>query len=56
MSEEEKKKEITGKAKDDIRELHEAIEKMIVQAKPAGLEPPTPEPEKKKIRQEEKTQ
>jgi len=56
LSEEEKKKEITGKAKEDVHELHEAIEKMIVQAKPAGLEPPTPEPEKKKSGQGEKSQ
>jgi hypothetical protein len=40
--------EIDAKKKTKEQELHEAIEKMIVRAKPAGLEPPTPEPERKK--------
>lgn len=60
MPEEEKKKEVTGKAKEDTHELHEArdkaYEKMIVWANPAGLEPPTPQPEKKKSDQESKGQ
>jgi hypothetical protein len=40
--------EVDAKKKPKEHELHEAIEKMIVQAKPAGLEPPTPAPERKK--------
>ncbi len=42
---EEKKKEISGKTVTE--ELHKAsIDEMIVRAKPAGYEPPTPQPKK----------
>lgn len=47
MSKEETKKEVKGKARTDTIELHEALEKMIAVAKPAGVEPPTPQPKKK---------
>ncbi len=49
MPEEEKKKAITGEAQKDVQEFHKArFDEMIVRAKSAGLEPPTPEPEKKR--------
>ena len=56
MSEERKKKEVAGKEEKDAIHFDKAFEKMIVQAKRAGPEPPTPEPEKKKSNQGEKGQ
>ena len=56
LSEEEKKKKaITGEAKKDL-ELSEAREKLTVWAKPAGPEPPIPEPKKKQNNEEKKSQ
>lgn len=54
MSEEKKEKE--GKQDKKEKRLFEALEdhyeKLFIIAKPAGVEPPTPQPEKKKPKKE----
>lgn len=53
MSEEKEKKEGKEEKKEHFS-LKEAYYKLTFVAKPAGAEPPTPQPEKKKAKQEGK--